>query len=445
MDYKDFILTPFVLLLIYAIAYIIRSTISKDNPRRKYFIPGLSVRIIGAIATGLIYKFYYKGGDTFTFYQGTEIIWKAFLEDPWVALKIIFGETNSYSQDTFRYTQYIWTYRDPGSFMVVRIASFIGLFCFNTYSVISLTFAVFSFIGTWNLYKVFTSIMPDMHKEFAIAILFLPSVFFWGSGLFKDTITYTCLAWLTYSIYMIFIKKSNIISNSIALLICSYFIMVIKTYILLSFLPPVMFWIFLHYKGSLPSKFLQRMITPMLILFSVGISYLLINQLGEEFERYSLTNILDSASSMQRWHSYVSRNDQGAGYDLGINSGNPMEILSIIPSAINVTLFRPYLWEIRNVVMLLTALESIFILGLTLFVLIKCKFLGFFKIILSDPVILFCILFTLVFAFAVGFSTYNFGALARYKIPCLPFYVAGLYIIYYKRKVYVRLQKHNVS
>jgi hypothetical protein len=47
----------------------------------------------------------------------------------------------------------------------------------------------------------------------------------------------------------------------------------------------------------------------------------------------------------------------------------------------------------------------------------------------KDPNIIFCLIFSLIFAFAVGISSYNFGALSRYKIPCLPFYAAFLFIL----------------
>jgi hypothetical protein len=35
----------------------------------------------------------------------------------------------------------------------------------------------------------------------------------------------------------------------------------------------------------------------------------------------------------------------------------------------------------------------------------------------------------LLFAFAVGFTSYNFGALVRYKIPMMPFYYIALFIL----------------
>jgi hypothetical protein len=38
----------------------------------------------------------------------------------------------------------------------------------------------------------------------------------------------------------------------------------------------------------------------------------------------------------------------------------------------------------------------------------------------------------MVFAVAVGASTSNFGALSRYKIPCMPFYFIMLLMLYKK-------------
>jgi hypothetical protein len=42
---------------------------------------------------------------------------------------------------------------------------------------------------------------------------------------------------------------------------------------------------------------------------------------------------------------------------------------------------------------------------------------------------LYCLLFALLFALFVGATTTNFGTLVRYKIPCMPFYVAAMFII----------------
>ena len=41
-----------------------------------------------------------------------------------------------------------------------------------------------------------------------------------------------------------------------------------------------------------------------------------------------------------------------------------------------------------------------------------------------------CFVFSFVFGIAVGASTTNFGALSRYKIPCMPFYFIMLLLVY---------------
>jgi hypothetical protein len=39
------------------------------------------------------------------------------------------------------------------------------------------------------------------------------------------------------------------------------------------------------------------------------------------------------------------------------------------------------------------------------------------------------IVFAIIFAFSVGFTSYNFGSLSRYRIPLLPFYVGAILIL----------------
>ena len=54
--------------------------------------------------------------------------------------------------------------------------------------------------------------------------------------------------------------------------------------------------------------------------------------------------------------------------------------------------------------------------------------------VLTDPLIMYCFLFSIVFALFVGASTLNFGTLVRYKIPSMPFYVITLFLILFFNK-----------
>jgi uncharacterized membrane protein AbrB (regulator of aidB expression) len=97
--------------------------------------------------------------------------------------------------------------------------------------------------------------------------------------------------------------------------------------------------------------------------------------------------------------------------------------------------------------MFISALEnSVFIL-LLLYIIYTVGIVNFFRIILNEPILVFCTFYTILFSFFVGLSTANFGALVRYKIPCTLFYTSSLIIIWrigtkMSRKAFRRVSNH---
>jgi hypothetical protein len=121
-------------------------------------------------------------------------------------------------------------------------------------------------------------------------------------------------------------------------------------------------------------------------------------------------------------------------YSLGEFDGTLWNFFSKAPAAIAAGLFRPYMWEIRNPVMFLAAAENTAFMLLVLVILWKTGPVKMIKIIFDEPLVVFSLTFAIVFAFAVGISTANFGALVRLKIPLLPFITTGLFILYHKAR-----------
>src|SRR5688572_9442091 len=129
MESRDLIVTPVLLMLVYAGAYIVRPWVT-DQTNRKYFLPALSVRIIGALALGFIYQFYYNGGDTFNFHtHGSRHIWEAFNDSPSIGFQLLFAGKEHVGQ-TFKYSSQIAFFGDPSSHFIVRIAAVIDLLTF---------------------------------------------------------------------------------------------------------------------------------------------------------------------------------------------------------------------------------------------------------------------------------------------------------------------------
>jgi len=68
---------------------------------------------------------------------------------------------------------------------------------------------------------------------------------------------------------------------------------------------------------------------------------------------------------------------------------------------------------------------------MTIRLVLKTGPIRLYALAISNPVITFTLVFSLIFAFGVGFTSYNFGALVRYKIPCMPFYLITLQLFRY--------------
>lgn len=432
MELRDFLVTPIVLLLIYIIAYVVRPYVT-DGLTRKYFIPALTVRLAGALLLGIIYQFYYSGGDTFNYHtHGSRIIWEAFLNNPSDGFALLFSSVGDQNHVAYRYSSQILFWGDPSSYFIVRLAAIFDLITFSTYSATAAFFAVVSFIGMWLFFNVFVRNFPHLERWIAFSILFIPSVIFWGSGILKDSIVLAFIGILTYAVKKLFIDRQVRILHVLLLLVSVVVIFEVKIYVLLCFLPAMLLWIYASAFYKIRSVVLKGLLIPFVFALIVVSGYFAVLKIGEDDKRYSIENLSKTARITAYDIGFYTGKNAGSGYSLGELDDSFTGMAVLAPAAINVSLFRPYLWEVKNPLMLMSALESFVLLVLTVYILFKKRML-FFRAF-GDPNILFCMVLSITFAFAVGISTFNFGTLARYKIPLLPFYSMALILIYFYQR-----------
>ncbi|MFN5170920.1 MAG: hypothetical protein ACK5DD_14975 [Cyclobacteriaceae bacterium] len=429
MELRDLIVTPIVIFLVLAGAYMVRPRMTDDVTRR-YFFPALLVKIFGALALGFIYQYYYSGGDTYNFHtHGSRHIWEAFWDSPGKGLKLIFSPRGDQT-GVFDYASKIIFYNDPSSYFVIRVAAFFDLFTFSAYSATAVLFATLGFIGGWMLFVTFYSKYPEAHWGLALACLFVPSVFFWGSGILKDTLVLAALGAGTYFTDRLFIAKHFTLSGLFQLMICLYVVFQIKVFVLQAFIPAALVWIFASRLKSIPSVVVRGLVVPFVAAIMVGSAWLAVRQIGLKDKRYAIENIAMTARITAYDIRFWTGKEAGSGYILGELDGSFESMLRLAPAAVNVTLFRPYLWEVRNPLMLLSALESLCFLVLTLFIVLSFLRGPTWKVFDNNS--LFTLVFSLSFAFAVGVSTFNFGTLSRYKITLMPFYALALVLVYHQ-------------
>jgi hypothetical protein len=425
VELRDLIVTPLLLIVVYVGVYTVRPYVT-DAATRKYFVPAITFKILGAIALGIIYQFYYDGGDTYSYHtHGSRQIWEAFMDSPMRGLKLLWG--NDSHVNVYQYSSRIYFFNDDQSYFLIRIAALFDLLTFSSYSATAVFFALLSFTGMWMFFITFYSRYPHLHRGLAITAFFLPSVFFWGSGILKDTLTIASLGAATYCFHGLFIKRKISIRYVVGLMLSIVIIFSIKKFILQAFLPALLVWAVAHNFSAIKSVATKLILVPVAALLVVYGAYYMVVKVGEDDERYAVSKLAKTAKVTAYDIRYWSGRGAGSGYTLGELDGTFTSMIRLAPQAINVSLFRPYLWEVKNPLMFISALESFLFLIFTGYVLYTVR--GKLRLAFGNPDVIFGLVFSLSFAFAVGVSTFNFGTLVRYKIPLLPFYLMALVVI----------------
>lgn len=429
----DYFLLPFYLVVIYTIATAIRNRqYPVGHPWRPYFLPGLTAKILGAMFIGFIYQYYYGGGDTANYFYHAQVINSSFGESPEKWFNLILHLQPWYEGAYSEYISKLWWYDAPTEYIVCCITAFLGIFTFTTYLPTSVLLASIAYTGIWALFRTFATKYPAYTKYVAMSVLFIPSTIMWGSGIFKDSICMFGVGWLTYGAFRLLINRDFRPKIIIMTIVSFYLVGAIKVYILLAFIPAMVLWILFTYSHKIQSRFTRFMLKLVVVGASVGGFLVFSQKFAAELGKYSLENVAKTSYTTSSYIQSVS-GDEGSGYDLGGGLDPSLGgMLKKFPLAVNVSLFRPYIWETRKPIQLLNAIEATLFLWVTIKILLSIGPRRTWKTISDDPTIQFCLIFTIVFAFAVGISSGNFGTLSRYRIPCLPFYSMALVLIYYK-------------
>jgi hypothetical protein len=250
---------------------------------------------------------------------------------------------------------------------------------------------------------------------------------FWSSGILKDSFCIASLGWLTFCLYESLIKRKNIVINTIIVIASGYFLTTLKAYILVSYLPFFFLFLFLKNMSLIKSKTAKAIVVMGLMVISMALFTKVMGKLTETMGEYAGNDITQGIS---RYQGAYSIRESASSFSLGVEfDGSMFSLLKLAPAAVIATLYRPFIWESRSITTLLSSFESLFVIYFTLQVLFAFGVKHFFSTLFKDPVALYCMLFSLLFALFVGATTGNFGSLVRYKIPCMPFYIIGIFII----------------
>jgi hypothetical protein len=425
----------FILILANSIRY--RKIYREKKMHYRYLLPALVCKITGAIALCLVYTYYYtEGGDVTNYFISARTYVNVLLEGHFSKLMQMLDYKNNNVHYILAsgniYGYFMFSPHDYYALFTVMLTIPLCLLGAKSFIATAVLLASLSFIGMWKLYEVFLDQFPQLSRQFAITVFFIPSVFFWGSGILKDTYTLSAIGFFVYGVYQFQIRKNRKLSYLLMILFASLIFIYIKPYYLFALLPGTFLWIFFNRIQNIRNRFLRLMAIPFLLTMLFVIIIFVFQGLSEYLGEYSLDNVLRKAVKTQQ---DLVREQYGVNsYNIGKFEANIYSVLKKTPAALNMALFRPYIWDARNPVMFLTAIENLFMLGFTVYILLKVRISVLLVSLQSHPLLVFSLLFALFFAFSVGLTTANYGALSRLKIPSIPFYLASLFILYEMNK-----------
>ena len=427
----DYLLLPVYTYIFYII---VKKTAVKypDPELRKYFFMAFYLHMFGAVAYAMMVQYYYGYGDSFVFYYGSDYLSTQLAQDAG-NIQYFFkpaAEVKLWYDTEVGDINYSGYFGIASNLFIMKVSAVLSLFSFNKYLIITVFFGAFSFAGSWKLFLVFKDINKNKHlKLLAWGVLFVPSVWFWGSGLMKDSICLGGIGFIIHYMYRLFIKKEILFKSIIALIALIYIIGSIKSYIIIVL--AIGLAVFVFYKFVTPFKNLVIRSFIILIFLTVIITVAFITNFSDQLQQLADESKVQ-VDAYQRNYDAVQNEDERSRGTLKFSEIDA-SITGLIlhsPVAIFNCLYRPFIWESRKIFILFSSFESLLLLLCTVYVIIKLRFLGFFREIFNNPFVLTSFFIAVLFALIIGFNTYNFGTMARYKIVLLPFYFFTLVHLY---------------
>jgi len=416
------------------IAVLIKGRI-KHETDKKYFMWGLYAKLFGAIMFASIYVYNYGGGDTVGYHKSANALINLSHHDFNAFWQLMKGSMEAQYLTAFTpETGYPFYTHDSQAFAVNRfIVPFVWLGA-KRFLLSTVVLNFFLYLLIFRFYRFLSELYPNARRNAAIAVLFVPSVLFWSSGILKDSLTFSFALLSIVSLYHLMIKPQKLLRYLFYLIFSAYIVLSIKPYIFFALFVAALIWLLLVQSKRIKNVFLKIIGVPAVSALIIIGGIFAINQLGGFVGSY-YTDIDKVAKQATIIQDDLSRATYGENsFDIGDFEPTVPGMLSKFPQAVIAGLYRPFIWESGNLLMLLSGLENIVLLLLSFYVLVRAGPIKLIKQIFSDPFIAFCLVFAIILSFFVGLTTANFGALVRYRIPMLPFFIFTLTTIYFKNR-----------
>jgi len=366
---------------------------------KKFYFPALMLKLGAGIAVGLVYTYYYQGGDTWNYFDQAKILGK-----------VAFSTTDNFYELYFKSNYSLlegFAYPfQPRAALMVKIVALINVFTNHNYWLTSL---FFSFASFWGLFK-FASWVNTSFKfgtAAGVALFIWPSFVFWSSGILKESLAVGLIFGLIASFMQMLNKKKY--HNIIALLLGFYLLFAIKYYY-----AAVLLVILLLYGISLIFSFSKKTVVWQIFAFAILLitGFVLAGFLHPNLKFDTILGVIIGNNE-----AFLAKSTQASAIHFYAANSDWLWLLINVPQALIASLVMPLWFYSFKPMYIIVVLENWLLLGLF----IRGVYVTNWKEVGANFSLLFVsVSYVSMLAVFLALSTPNFGTLARYKVAFIP-------------------------
>ena len=281
--------------------------------------------------------------------------------------------------------------------LLSKMLSIFDLFSFRNFWINTLFYNFLVFFGCVALYKVFIKIFPKSFYAIIFCIFILPSALFYSAMIHRDGLILLSVSMIIYHLFFLINEGTIAWKRIIIVILFLILIFLLRNFVFITLIPALVAWI-------IAQKFPKNAFISFIITYAItGILFFSFGFISAR------TNLPQYVSLRQQ--SFIEIGKAGNS-TINIQPLHPTfkSFLNNAPEAVNHTLFRPYLTEISRHQNLPFALEIL------LFEILFLIFIFYHKKIFPiNPLIYFCVFFSLSIFLMIGYTVPIIGAIVRYR------------------------------
>ncbi|HEY4876685.1 MAG TPA: hypothetical protein VIH86_13995 [Puia sp.] len=372
-----------------------------------------SFKIFLGCLYGYIFLHFYAGDDTWWFFKDSLPEYQKMIHQPVQFFKDFspvfdFSNSNSFFQNFKVYIADVefWTIR--------KLLAVFNIFSGGNYYIDALFFDFIVFWGPFLLLKLLLKHFPEKKDILIIILFFFPTTSFWLSGIRGEGLIFLFMAITIYYSAKWFTERK--ISYILLSLIGIAGMIIFRGVYLLVFIPAFLSWLLtFRYKRKYFSVFAIAYGLSAIIFF--GSSFI--------YEKNNLP-----AAMVSRQQEFLQLHGNTV-FKLDSLQPSFQSFVKIAPQAFANTFLRPFIWETKGILQIVSALDILVFWILIFFLFFSPE--KNWKAYLSNPLLLLFLFYGFSLIIMIGYIVPFPGAIVRYKaIPELLLLTLIVTISHYK-------------